>query len=52
MEILKEAGDYCADLVIIASRGRSALERLNLGSVGERTIHWAHCPVLLVKHGD
>ncbi len=32
LEILKEAGDDCAVLVIMASRGRSALERLNLGS--------------------
>ena len=52
LEIHKEAEDYCADLVIMASRGRSALERLNLGSVGERMIHGAHCPVLLVKHSD
>lgn len=49
-EILKEAADFHADLVVMVSRGRSALDRLNSGSVGERTVLGGHCPILLVKH--
>lgn len=49
IEILKETEEYGADLVIMASRGLSDLERLNLGSVGERTVHGVSCPVLMVK---
>jgi nucleotide-binding universal stress UspA family protein len=48
-EILKEADAFGADLIIMASRGLSILERLSMGSVAERTIHGAKCPVLVIK---
>jgi len=38
-----------ADLVVIASHGRSGLERLLMGSVAETTLKTVEVPVLLVK---
>jgi nucleotide-binding universal stress UspA family protein len=36
-------------MIIMGSHGRSGLERFMLGSVAERTLRYAHCPVLIVK---
>ena len=38
-----------ADLIIMGSHGRTGLKRLFLGSVAERVIGQAACPVLVVK---
>ncbi len=38
-----------ADLIVIGCRGRSGLKHLLLGSVAERVVQKAHCPVLAVK---
>ncbi|MCP4898003.1 MAG: universal stress protein [bacterium] len=40
------------DLVVIARRSGSALSRFLLGSVTERVLRFAPCPVLLVEKGD
>ena len=48
-EIIREATAFDADLIIMASRGLSVLERLSVGSVAERTIHGVRCPVLALK---
>lgn len=42
----REAG---ADLIVIGTLGRSGIGRLLLGSVSERVIGQAECPVLLIK---
>ena len=42
----KEAG---ADLVVIGSRGRTALQKLLMGSVAERVVGLSPCAVLVVK---
>ncbi|MHC4400761.1 MAG: universal stress protein [Planctomycetota bacterium] len=34
---------------MIASHGRSGLERLLIGSVADRVVRTAHCPVLVLK---
>ena len=36
------------DLIVMGSHGRKRLQRLLMGSVTERTIGYAHCPVLVV----
>ena len=40
-----------ADLIIIPSHGRTGIERLMIGSVAERVIQHAHCPVLVLRQG-
>lgn len=49
MEILREAEEFRPDLIVIASRGLSVLDSVTLGSVAERTIQGAPCPVLVVR---
>jgi nucleotide-binding universal stress UspA family protein len=39
-------------LIVIASHGAGALERLMIGSTTEKVIRTAHCPVLVVKRGE
>ena len=39
-----------ADLIIVASHGRSGLKHVLLGSVAERIVQHASCPVLVVKN--
>jgi nucleotide-binding universal stress UspA family protein len=41
-----------ADLVVIATRGNTGLTHVLLGSVTERVIRYAPCPVLVVGGGD
>jgi nucleotide-binding universal stress UspA family protein len=49
--ILRAAEEHAVDLVVIGTRGLSALERFFLGSVAERVARHAPCPVLLVRPG-
>ncbi len=50
--IEEEAERQDADLIVIGSRGLSGLRHLLLGSVAERVVQKAHCPVLTVKRTD
>jgi len=47
-EILDQAASMNADLLVIGTHGRSGFERLFLGSVTERVLRKAGCPVLTV----
>jgi nucleotide-binding universal stress UspA family protein len=47
--IVSQARKLRASMIIIGSHGRTGLERLLLGSVAERTLRYARCPVLIVK---
>ena len=38
------------DLLVLGTHGRSALKQLFLGSVAERVVRTAPCPVLTVRH--
>ena len=38
-----------ADLIIMATHGRTGLSHVVLGSVAERVVRHAHCPVLTVR---
>ncbi|HVE09519.1 MAG TPA: universal stress protein [Paraburkholderia sp.] len=43
------AADECAaDLIVMGTHGRRGFRRLVLGSVAERVLRSAHCPVLLI----
>ncbi len=46
--IVKHAKEWGADLVVIGSHGRRGLSRILLGSVTERVVRHAPCPVLVV----
>jgi nucleotide-binding universal stress UspA family protein len=47
--IQEEAEEQHADLIVIGTRGLSGLKHLLLGSVAERVVQKAPCPVLTVK---
>jgi nucleotide-binding universal stress UspA family protein len=47
-EILDEAASVKADLIAVGTHGRSGFERLFLGSVTEKLLRKADCPVLTV----
>ena len=38
-----------ADLIVLNSHGHTGLKRLLIGSVAERVIRLAHCPVLVLR---
>jgi nucleotide-binding universal stress UspA family protein len=48
-EIVALATDAKADLVVIGTHGRDGLNRALLGSVADRVVHFAPCPVLTVR---
>jgi nucleotide-binding universal stress UspA family protein len=50
--IEQEATDQHADLIVIGTRGLSGLKHLLLGSIAERVVQKAPCPVLTVKTHD
>jgi nucleotide-binding universal stress UspA family protein len=47
-EILAEAKTSRSDLLVIGSHGRGGVQRLVLGSVAEKVLRLATCPVLIV----
>jgi len=49
-EVLGLAQEVGADLLFIGSHGRKGIERLLLGSVSERVVREARCPVMVVRH--
>jgi nucleotide-binding universal stress UspA family protein len=48
-EIVNLAKRVQADLIVIPSHGRTGLKRLFLGSVAERVLRLAECPVLVLR---
>lgn len=47
--LVQYASDYAADLIVMGTHGRRGLAHLFLGSVAERVIRAAPCPVFTVK---
>ncbi|MBW2493292.1 MAG: universal stress protein [Deltaproteobacteria bacterium] len=47
--IVDEANELGADLIVIGTHGLSGLKHMLLGSVAERVVQKAPCPVLTVK---
>ncbi len=48
-EIVAFAERQKADLIVMPSHGRSGVSRLLIGSVAERVVRLAHCPVLVLR---
>jgi nucleotide-binding universal stress UspA family protein len=51
-EIVKYAGARNIDLIVMGTHGRGAAERLLVGSVAEKVVRTAPCPVLTVRHPE
>ena len=47
--ILETARAAHVDLIIMGTHGRTGLRHVLLGSVAERVVRFAHCPVLVVR---
>ena len=47
--IVEEAAERDIDLIVIGTHGRSGFKHLLLGSIAERVVHKAPCPVLTVR---
>jgi nucleotide-binding universal stress UspA family protein len=47
--IVETAKQIKADLIVMGTRGLTGLKHALLGSVAERTLRFAPCPVLTVK---
>lgn len=48
-QVLEHAEGLPADLLVVGHRGHGAFERWRLGSVTQRVIAYAECPVLVVR---
>jgi nucleotide-binding universal stress UspA family protein len=48
-QLIHRAETEQVDLMIVGRRGTSLFQKMVLGSVSERVLRYAHCPVLLVK---
>nr|WP_131918201.1 universal stress protein [Heliophilum fasciatum] len=47
--ICEYAEEHNMDLIIIGSRGMGEIKSLLLGSISDRVLHLAKCPVLIVR---
>jgi nucleotide-binding universal stress UspA family protein len=47
--IVRHAAKMNADLIVLGTQGRTGLPRALIGSVAERVVRHAHCPVLVVR---
>jgi nucleotide-binding universal stress UspA family protein len=51
-EIVKAGKELGADLIVIGTHGRTGMSHFLLGSVAERVVRSAPCPVLTVHQRD
>jgi nucleotide-binding universal stress UspA family protein len=47
--IVEYANHHDVELIVIASHGRSGIQRWILGSVTQKVLHSAHIPVLVIR---
>lgn len=52
MEIIRRAKQIDADLIIIGTHGRTGIRHMLIGSVAEKIVRTAPCPVMTVRHPD
>lgn len=48
--IAQRSEELKADLIVLPSHGRTGLAHLLIGSVAERVVRLAHCPVLVLRN--
>ena len=51
-EILNVAQQEKAGLIVMGTHGRKGIDRILFGSVAEKVVKTAHCPVLTIRPGD
>ena len=49
VEIIKEAKEYGADMIVIGTHGRTGLEHVLFGSTAEKVVRKSPCPVFSVR---
>ncbi|MGD2029269.1 MAG: universal stress protein [Desulfobacterales bacterium] len=49
VEIIKEAKEKDMDLIVMASHGRTGISHMLMGSVAEKVVRKANCPVLVFR---
>jgi nucleotide-binding universal stress UspA family protein len=52
LEIIRFARESEIDLIVLGTHGRTGIAQLLIGSVAERVVRKAPCPVLTVKHPE
>lgn len=52
VEIVRYARDRQVDLIVMATHGRGAIAHMLMGSVAEKVVRKAPCPVLTVRHPE
>ena len=52
LEIIQAARDDDVDIIVMGTHGRTGLAHVLIGSVAERVVREAPCPVLTVKHPE
>jgi nucleotide-binding universal stress UspA family protein len=51
-EIVRQAREHDVDLIVMGTHGRTGLAHVLLGSVAEKVVRRAPCPVLTVRHPE
>lgn len=51
-EIIRYADDEDIDLIVMGTHGRGGVTRVLMGSVAEKVVRNARCPVLTVRHPE
>lgn len=51
-KVVEFAAERKADIIVVPSHGYHGLKRLLLGSVAERIVRQAHCPVYVLRRHD
>jgi nucleotide-binding universal stress UspA family protein len=52
VEVVRYARDEGMDLIVLGTHGRGAIAHMLLGSVAERVVRKAHCPVVTVRQPE
>jgi nucleotide-binding universal stress UspA family protein len=52
LAIVDYATDHDVNLIVMGTNGRGAIEHFLMGSVAERVVRMAPCPVLTVRHPE
>jgi nucleotide-binding universal stress UspA family protein len=52
MEIIQYARNKKMDLIVLGTHGRSGLHHVLMGSVAEKVVRKAPCPVLTIRHPE